>query len=146
MRAIGAAERALELMCQRAQSRTTFGKPLSEQGVIREWIAESRVRIEQARLLVLKTAWMIDSVGAKAARTEIAAIKVAAPACLKYVSDRAMQLFGAAGFTEDWPLAGFYSMARWLQIADGPDEVHLRSVARAELARHAPGAEFTPPT
>lgn len=146
MRAIGAAERALELMCQRAQSRTTFGKPLSEQGVIREWIAESRVRIEQARLLVLKTAWMIDSVGAKAARTEIAAIKVAAPACLKYVSDRAIQLFGAAGFTEDWPLAGFYSMARWLQIADGPDEVHLRSVARAELARHTPGAAFTPPT
>jgi acyl-CoA dehydrogenase len=139
MRAIGAAERSLELMAARAQSRTTFGKPLSEQGVVGEWIAESRIRIEQTRLLVLKTAWMIDSVGAKAARTEIAAIKVAAPATLKFVADRAIQLFGAAGFTEDWPLARFYSMARWLQIADGPDEVHLRSVARREFARHSSG-------
>lgn len=146
MRALGAAERALELMCARAQTRTTFGKPLAEQGVVGEWIAESRIRIEQARLLVLKAAWMIDAVGTKAARTEIAAIKVVAPATLKWVADRAIQLFGAAGFTEDWPLAGFYSMARWLQIADGPDEVHLRSVARAELARHAPGAEFDPPS
>lgn len=142
MRAIGAAERCLELMCARAQSRSTFGKPLSDQGVVREWIAESRVRIEQARLLVLKTAWMIDAMGTKAARTEIAAIKVAAPATLKWVSDRAIQLFGAAGFTEDWPLASFYAMARWLQIADGPDEVHLRSVARAELSKHESGAEF----
>jgi acyl-CoA dehydrogenase len=139
MRAIGAAERSLELMAARAQSRTTFGKPLSEQGVVGEWIAESRIRIEQTRLLVLKTAWMIDSVGAKAARTEIAAIKVAAPATLKFVADRAIQLFGAAGFTEDWPVARFYSMARWLQIADGPDEVHLRSVARREFARHSSG-------
>ncbi|HLT96139.1 MAG TPA: acyl-CoA dehydrogenase family protein [Acidimicrobiia bacterium] len=146
MRAIGAAERALELMCQRAQTRITFGKPLSEQGVIREWIAESRLRIEQARLLVLKTAWMIDAVGTKAARTEIAAIKVVAPATLKYVADRAIQLFGAAGFTPDWPLAGFYAMARWLQIADGPDEVHMRSVARTEIARHEPGAEFSYPS
>lgn len=142
MRALGAAERALELMCQRAQSRVTFGRPLSEQGVVREWIAESRLQIEQARLLVLKTAWMIDAVGTKAARTEIAAIKVAAPTTLKYVADRAIQLFGAAGFTEDWPVAGFYAMARWLQIADGPDEVHLRSVARSELSKHQPGAEF----
>lgn len=142
MRALGAAERALELMCQRAQSRVTFGRPLSEQGVVREWIAESRLRIEQTRLLVLKTAWMIDAVGTKAARTEIAAIKVAAPATLEYVADRAIQLFGAAGFTEDWPVAGFYAMARWLQIADGPDEVHLRSVARSELSRHEPGAGF----
>lgn len=140
MRALGAAERALELMCERAQSRVTFGRPLSEQGVVREWIAQSRLRIEQTRLLVLKTAWMIDAVGTKAARTEIAAIKVAAPATLKYVADRAIQLFGAAGFTEDWPVAGFYAMARWLQIADGPDEVHLRSVARSELSRHEPGA------
>ena len=99
--------------------------------MIREWIAEARIRIEQARLLVLKTAWMIDSVGSKAARTEIAAIKVVAPAVLTYVADRAMQLFGAAGFTEDFPLAALYSMGRWLQIADGPDEVHRRSVARA---------------
>ncbi len=143
MRALGAAERALELMCQRAQSRTTFGTRLSDQGVVGEWIAESRIRIEQARLLVLKAAWMIDEVGTKAARTEIAAIKVAAPETLKYVTDRAIQLFGAAGFTEDWPLAAFYSMARWLQIADGPDEVHRRSVARAELNRHEPGALFS---
>ncbi|CAN5833715.1 acyl-CoA dehydrogenase family protein [soil metagenome] len=145
MRALGAAERALELMCRRAQSRTTFGTRLSDQGVVGEWIAESRIRIEQARLLVLKTAWLIDEVGTKGARTEIAAIKVAAPETLKYVADRAMQLFGAAGFTEDWPLAGFYSMARWLQIADGPDEVHRRSVARAELARHEAGAQFAAP-
>lgn len=145
MRAIGAAERALDLMCERALSRSTFGKPLADQGVVREWIAQSRLRIEQARLLVLKTAWMIDEVGTKAARTEIAAIKVVAPATLKYVADRAMQLFGAAGFTDDWPLARFYSMARWLQIADGPDEVHLRSVARTELAGHEPGAFFEPP-
>lgn len=145
MRAIGAAERCLELMVQRSQSRVTFDRPLSEQGVVREWIARSRIRIEQARLLVLKTAWMIDEVGSKGARTEIAAIKVVAPETLKYVSDRAIQLFGAAGLTEDWPLAGFYAMARWLQIADGPDEVHLRSVARTEISRREPGAEFVPP-
>ncbi len=138
MRALGAAERCVDLMVERSQSRTAFGKPLSEQGVIQEWIAEARIRIEQARLLVLKTAWMIDSVGAKAARTEIAAIKVVAPAVLAYVADRAIQLFGAAGFTEDFPVAGLYAMGRWLQIADGPDEVHRRSVARAELGRPAP--------
>ncbi len=133
MRAIGAAERCLDLMVKRSKERVTFGKPLAEQGVIREWIANARIRIEQTRLLVLKTAWMIDSMGTKAARTEIAAIKVAAPELLVYVADRAMQLFGAAGFTEDFPLAQLYSMGRWLQIADGPDEVHRRSVARAEL-------------
>jgi acyl-CoA dehydrogenase len=140
MRAIGAAERCLDLMVQRSQARTAFGRPLSEQGVIREWIADARIRIEQARLLVLKTAWMIDSVGVKTARTEIAAIKVVAPALLTDIADRAMQLFGAAGFTEDFPLARFYSMGRWLQIADGPDEVHRRLVARAELGRLGPGA------
>jgi len=133
MRAIGAAERCLDLMVSRSKERITFGKPLAEQGVVREWIANARIRIEQTRLLVLKTAWMIDSMGTKAARTEIAAIKVAAPELLVYVADRAMQLFGAAGFTEDFPLAQLYSMGRWLQIADGPDEVHRRSVARAEL-------------
>jgi acyl-CoA dehydrogenase len=133
MRAIGAAERCLRLMVDRAKERVAFGKPLAEQGVIREWIANSRIRIEETRLLVLKTAWMIDKMGTKAARTEIAAIKVAAPELLTYVADRAMQLFGAAGFTEDFPLASLYSMGRWLQIADGPDEVHRRSVARAEL-------------
>jgi acyl-CoA dehydrogenase len=140
MRAIGAAERCLDLMIQRSQARSAFGRPLAEQGVVQEWIADARIQIEQTRLLVLKTAWMIDSVGVKAARTEIAAIKVAAPALLTAVADRAIQLFGAAGFTEDFPLARFYSMGRWLQIADGPDEVHRRSVARAELGRLGPGA------
>jgi acyl-CoA dehydrogenase len=140
MRAIGAAERCLDLMVQRSQARTAFGRPLSEQGVIQEWIADARIRIEQARLLVLKTAWMIDNVGVKAARTEVAAIKVVAPAVLTDIADRAIQLFGAAGFTGDFPLARFYSMGRWLQIADGPDEVHRRSVARAELGRLGPGA------
>jgi len=144
MRAIGAAERCLDLMIQRAQARTAFGKPLSEQGVIREWIADARIQIEQVRLLVLKTAWLIDNVGTKGARTEIAAIKVAAPNLLTSVADDAMQLFGAAGFTGDWPLAGLYSMGRWLRIADGPDEVHRRSVARAELGRMEPGAVPTP--
>ncbi len=145
MRAIGMAERSLELMCQRAQNRKPFGKALSDQGVIGEWIAESRIRIEQARLLILKTAWMIDEVGAKAARTEISAIKVAAPAVLEFVTRRGMQLFGAAGFTEDFPLANFHAISHWLQIADGPDEVHKRSVARMELAKHEPGAEFVWP-
>ncbi|HUO46600.1 MAG TPA: acyl-CoA dehydrogenase family protein [Acidimicrobiia bacterium] len=140
MRAIGAAERCFALMCSRAKARTAFGKPLSDQGVIQEWIAESRMKIEQARLLVLKTAWMIDKFGTKGARVEIAAIKVVAPSVLTYVGDRAMQTFGAAGFTDDFPIAGLWSMGRWLQIADGPDEVHRRSVARAELGRFEPGA------
>ena len=143
MRAIGAAERCLDLMVMRSKSRVAFGKPLADQGVVREWIADTRIEIEQARLLVLKTAWMIDNVGVKAARTEIAAIKVVAPNLLTDVSDRAMQLFGAAGFTEDWPLARLYSMGRWLRMADGPDEVHRRSVARAELGRLPAGAKFT---
>ena len=133
MRAIGAAERCLRLMVERSKERVAFGRPLAEQGVIREWIADARIEIEQTRLLVLKTAWMIDKMGTKAARTEIAAIKVAAPRLLTKVADRAIQLFGAAGFTEDFPLAALYSMGRWLQIADGPDEVHRRSVARTEL-------------
>jgi acyl-CoA dehydrogenase len=107
---------------------------------VREWIADARIQIEQVRLLVLKTAWLIDNVGTKGARTEIAAIKVAAPNVLTTVADKAMQLFGAAGFTEEWPIAGFYSMGRWLRIADGPDEVHRRSVARRELGRLGPGA------
>lgn len=140
MRAIGAAERCLDLMVQRSQARTAFGKPLSEQGVVGEWIADARIQIEQVRLLVLKTAWLIDSVGTKGARTEIAAIKVAAPNLLTSIADNTMQLFGAAGFTEDWPIASLYSMGRWLRIADGPDEVHRRSVARAELGRLGPGA------
>ena len=140
MRAIGAAERCVDLMVQRSQARTAFGRPLSDQGVVREWIADARIQIEQVRLLVLKTAWMIDNVGTKGARTEIAAIKVAAPNLLTSIADNAMQLFGAAGFTEDWPIAELYAMGRWLRIADGPDEVHRRSVARAELGRLGPGA------
>jgi acyl-CoA dehydrogenase len=146
MRAIGAAERCLDLMVQRSQARTAFGKPLSEQGVVGEWIADARIQIEQVRLLVLKTAWLIDNVGTKGARIEIAAIKVAAPNLLTSIADNAMQLFGAAGFTEDWPIAGLYSMGRWLRIADGPDEVHRRSVARAELGRLGPGAVPEPYT
>jgi acyl-CoA dehydrogenase len=130
----------LDLMIQRAKARTAFGRPLADQGVVREWIADARIEIEQARLLVLKTAWMIDEMGTKAARTEIAAIKVLAPLLLTKVADRAIQLFGAAGFTEAHPLAEFYAMGRWLQIADGPDEVHRRSVARAELGRLEAGA------
>ncbi|HUG08838.1 MAG TPA: acyl-CoA dehydrogenase family protein [Acidimicrobiia bacterium] len=140
MRAIGAAERCLDLMIQRAQARTAFGKPLADQGVVREWIADARIQIEQVRLLVLKTAWLIDNVGTRGARIEIAAIKVAAPNLLTTIADKAIQLFGAAGFTEDWPIASLYSMGRWLRIADGPDEVHRRSVARAELGRLGPGA------
>jgi acyl-CoA dehydrogenase len=144
MRAIGAAERSFEMMCSRAKARVAFGKTLAEQGVIQEWIAESRMKIEQARLLVLKTAWLIDNFGVKGARVEIAAIKVVAPEVLTYVADRAIQVFGGAGFTDDFPLAQLWSMGRWLQIADGPDEVHRRSVARAELGRFDPG--FVPET
>jgi acyl-CoA dehydrogenase len=140
MRAIGAAERCFDLMAQRAKARVAFGRPIADQGVVQDWLAESRMMIEQARLLVLKTAWMIDSVGVRNARVEIAAIKVVAPRVLTWVADRAIQVFGGAGFTEDYPIAGFYSMGRWLQIADGPDEVHKRSVARAELGRYEPGS------
>ncbi|MDH4117186.1 MAG: acyl-CoA dehydrogenase family protein [Acidimicrobiia bacterium] len=140
MRAIGAAERCFDLMVQRAKAREAFGGPISDKGVVQNWIAEARLRIEQARLLVLKTAWMIDNVGTKGARVEIAAIKVVAPETLVWVADRAMQVFGGAGFTEDFPLAEMYAMGRWLQIADGPDEVHMRSVARAEIGRYEPGA------
>ena len=139
MRAIGAAERCFAMMVSRAKARTAFRKTVASQGVVREWIAESRMRIEQARLLVLKTAWMIDKVGVKAARVEISAIKVVAPETLCYVSDRAIQVFGGAGFTDHYPLASFYAMGRWLQMADGPDEVHRRSVARAEIGRFDPG-------
>ncbi len=140
MRAIGAAERCFDLMVQRAKAREAFGGPIANQGVVQSWIAEARIRIEQARLLVLKTAWMIDNVGVRNARVEIAAIKVVAPETLTWVADRAIQVFGGAGFTEFYPLAEFYAMGRWLQIADGPDEVHMRSVARAELGRYEPGA------
>jgi acyl-CoA dehydrogenase len=135
MRLIGMAERALELMCRRALGREAFGSPIADQGVVREWIAEARIRIEQARLLVLKAAWLMDTVGNKGAAFEIAAIKVVAPQVACWVIDRAIQVYGAAGVSQDTPLAYLYSHARTLQIADGPDEVHRRSVARQELAR-----------
>jgi acyl-CoA dehydrogenase len=135
MRLIGMAERALELMVQRAQSRVAFGKPVAEQGVVQHWIAQARIRIEQARLLVLKTAWLIDTVGNQGARTEIAAIKVAVPGVTKHVVDRAIQAHGGMGVSQDTPLASLYAQARLLQIADGPDEVHEMVIARREL-RH----------
>ncbi len=136
MRLIGMAERSVALMAKRALQRTAFGRPLADQGVVREQIALSRIEIEQARLLVLKTADLIDRVGAKGARTEIAAIKVVTPRMACTVIDRAIQIHGAAGVSDDVPLAEFYVWARALRLADGPDEVHLRSVAREELARH----------
>jgi len=137
MRALGKAERALELMVRRATSRVAFGKPLSEQGIVQAHIAESRLEIEQARLLVLKTAWMIDRYGAKAARNEIAAIKVVAPRVAAAVIDRAIQVHGGAGVSDVVPLAEMYAGARAMRIFDGPDEVHLRSLARREIKRHS---------
>jgi acyl-CoA dehydrogenase len=135
MRLIGMAERALDLMCQRTLERRAFGRAIAEHGVVQEWIADARIRIEQARLLVLKTAWLMDTVGNKGAAMEIAAIKVVAPEVACWVIDRAIQAYGAAGVSQDTPLANLYAHARTLQIADGPDEVHRRSVARQELAR-----------
>jgi acyl-CoA dehydrogenase len=138
MRAIGMAERALALMVERAKARVAFGRPLAEQGTVREAIALSRIEIDQARLLVLKAADLIDRYGAKGARTEIAAIKVAAPRVCLDVLDRAIQLHGGAGVSDDTPLASFWAHARTLRIVDGPDAVHLRSVAREELDRERP--------
>ncbi|QDY07249.1 acyl-CoA dehydrogenase [Micromonospora sp. HM134] len=135
MRLVGMAERALELLCRRANQRIAFGRPLAEQGVVREWIAESRVRIEQARLLVLKTAWLMDTVGNKGAHTEIQAIKIATPAMAEWVIDKAIQGYGGAGVSQDTPLAGLWAQARTLRLADGPDEVHRASLARRELRR-----------
>lgn len=137
MRSLGMAERALELLCARAASRSTFGQPIARQGVVRDWIAESRLAIDQARLLVFKAAWLIDSVGVQGARTEIAAIKVVAPRAALFVLDKAIQVHGAAGVSAETPLAAMWAQLRSLRLADGPDEVHLRSVAREELARHA---------
>ncbi|GAA1142338.1 acyl-CoA dehydrogenase [Kitasatospora gansuensis] len=136
MRAIGVAERALELMCRRVTERVAFGRPLAEQGVVQEWIAESRVRIEQARLLVLKTAWLMDTVGNRGAHTEIQAIKIAVPAMTEWVLDKAVQAHGAAGVSQDTPLAQLWAGNRTLRLADGPDEVHRRSLARRELKRY----------
>lgn len=142
MRAIGMAERAFDLMCSRALARETFGQPIAEHGIVQDWIAEARIAIEQARLLTLKTAWLIDTVGVKGARIEISAIKVVVPRMAVQIVDRAIQAFGAGGLSSDYPLAGYYAHLRTLMIADGPDEVHKRSVARRELKRYEPG--FTP--
>jgi acyl-CoA dehydrogenase len=144
MRAIGVAERAIELMCERASSREAFGKRLSDQGVIREWIAESRVRIEQLRLLVLKTAWLMDTVGNRGAHTEIQAIKIATPKTVQWILDKAIQVHGAGGLSQDFPLAASYAGIRTLRFADGPDEVHLNSLARNELKRQASRREARP--
>jgi len=141
MRAIGAAERALELMIERVQKRKAFGKLLSEQGVIREWIADSRIEIEQARLLTLKAAYMMDTVGNKAAKKEIAMIKVVAPNVALKVIDRAIQAFGGAGVSGDTPLAEMYAQIRTLRIADGPDEVHRYAIAKQELKEHPVSSE-----
>jgi len=136
MRAIGMAERALEMMCRRTASRSTFGRPIIDHGVVQHWIAEARVRIEQVRLLVLKTAWLMDTVGNKGARTEVSAIKVAAPEVATWVIDRAIQAHGGAGVSQDTLLAELYAVARILQIADGPDEVHRMAIARRETRRY----------
>jgi acyl-CoA dehydrogenase len=137
MRCIGIAERALDLMCRRVTDRVAFGRPLSEQGVVREWIADSRMEIEQARLLTLKAAYLMDTVGSKGAAIEISAIKVVAPNMALRVVDRAIQAHGGGGVSDDFPLAQMYAGLRTLRFADGPDEVHRRQVARQELARHA---------
>ena len=136
MRCIGVAERALELMCRRVTERVAFGGPIANQGVVREWIADSRIEIEQARLLTLKAAWLMDTVGSKGAAIEISAIKVVAPNTALRVVDRAMQAFGGAGVSDDVPLARMYAGLRTLRLADGPDEVHRRQVARTELAQY----------
>lgn len=136
MRAIGMAERALELMVRRARDRVAFGDPLARRGVVREWIARSRMEIDQIRLLTFKAAWLIDTRGNAAARSEVAAIKVAAMETAHRVVDRAVQTFGAAGVSDDTILGRLFSITRALQIADGPTEVHLRTMARLEMDRH----------
>ncbi|MEU7340477.1 MULTISPECIES: acyl-CoA dehydrogenase family protein [unclassified Streptomyces] len=136
MRLIGMAERAIELMCRRAVSRTAFGKPLAQQGVVQNWIADARVAVEQLRLLVLKTAWMMDTVGNKGAHTEIQAIKIATPRTVVDILDKAVQLHGAGGVSQDFPLAELWAAARTLKLADGPDEVHQRSLARREIKKY----------
>ncbi|ORA08442.1 acyl-CoA dehydrogenase, partial [Mycobacterium asiaticum DSM 44297] len=140
MRAIGMAERALELMCKRAQSRVTFGKPISENANIRDWIAEARIDIEMIRLLTMKAAYLMDTVGNKEARTEIAAIKVAAPNIALKIIDRAIQVHGGGGVTDDFPLAMAWAHLRTLRLADGPDEVHKRAIASQELRKYRAGA------
>ena len=135
MRLVGMAERAFDLMCLRAAARTAFGRPLADHGTVMGWIADSRVRIDQLRLLVLRAAWLIDEQGARAARTEISAIKIAAPQTAEWVIDKAIQVHGAAGLSQDFPLAALWAHARGLRFADGPDEVHRMVLARREVAR-----------
>jgi acyl-CoA dehydrogenase len=137
MRCIGVSQRALELMCQRAASRVAFGKPLSEQGMVQDWIAQSQLEIEQARLLTLKTAWIIDNLGKKAAQNEIAMIKIVVPQVHTNVVNRAIQVFGGAGMSDDFPLASMWAHGRTLHIADGPDEVHKRALAKAVVRQLA---------
>ena len=137
MRSIGMAERALELTCRRVLERTAFGYPLADQGVVRQWIAEARVAIEQLRLLVLKTAYLMDTVGNKGAHTEIQAIKIATPRTVEWILDKCVQAHGAAGVSQDVPIAAWQAGVRSLRLADGPDEVHLRSLGRAELRKYA---------
>jgi acyl-CoA dehydrogenase len=141
MRSIGAAERALEAMCRRALSRTTFGAPIATRSNILDWIAEARIEIEMVRLLTLKTAWLIDTVGNRHARTEIAAIKVAAPNMALKIVDRAIQVHGGGGVSNDFPLAWSYAHLRTLRLADGPDEVHKLSIARQELRQYVAEAQ-----
>ncbi|MQA10693.1 MAG: acyl-CoA dehydrogenase [Pseudonocardiaceae bacterium] len=136
MRLIGMAERAIELMCLRTSSRVAFGKPIAQQGVVQDWIADARVCVEQLRLLVLKTAWLMDTVGNRGAHTEIQAIKIATPKTVEEIIDKAIQAHGAGGFSQDFPLAGLWAQARMLRMADGPDEVHKRSLAKRELKQY----------
>jgi acyl-CoA dehydrogenase len=136
MRLIGMAERAIELMCRRTLSRSTFGKPIAEQGVVQDWIAESRVRVEQLRLLVLKTAWLMDTAGNRGAHTEIQAIKIATPLSVEWILDKAIQAHGGGGVSQEFPLAELWAQARMLRLADGPDEVHKRSLAYRELKKY----------
>ncbi len=141
MRAIGMAERAVELMCARADARVAFGGPISAKGVVRDWVAESRVRIEQLRLLVLKAAWLMDTVGNRGAHTEIQAIKIATPQTVEWVLDKAIQVHGGGGLSQDFPLANAFAMNRTLRFADGPDEVHKDALARHELRRQRAARE-----
>jgi acyl-CoA dehydrogenase len=145
MRAIGAAERALELLCRRALSRTTFGRRVAERSNIMDWIAEARIELEMVRLLTLKTAWLMDTSGNKAAAVEISAIKVAAPQTALRIIDRAIQVHGAGGLSDDFPLAAMYAYARTLRFVDGPDEVHKMTIARRELRRHDPDFRMDAP-
>jgi acyl-CoA dehydrogenase len=141
MRTIGMAERALDLMCQRAQARVTFGRRVAEYSNIQDWIAEARIELEMIRLLTMKTAWLMDTVGNRHARVEIAAIKVAAPQVALKIIDRAIQVHGGGGVSDDFPLASMYAHQRTLRLADGPDEVHKRTIAQRELRKWEPGAD-----